>query len=115
MQRLQCWEHSWRTQLPPRSTGSVSKRSVWALPLCCPLLLITATHRLAGWLAAADDTKKVQALLESKGKLTEPEFFPDPSCPFYSYPVGTLSPYGVCLGSGTGCVRRAMMRKTNPE
>lgn len=24
----------------------------------------------------------------------DPEFFPTPSCPFYKYPVGDLSPYG---------------------
>lgn len=40
------------------------------------------------------DTGKVQSLLESKGKVEEPEFFPQPSCPFYNYSLGRLSPYG---------------------
>ncbi|EFN53530.1 hypothetical protein CHLNCDRAFT_136632 [Chlorella variabilis] len=40
------------------------------------------------------DLEKVKALLESKSKLAQPEFYPEPSCPFYTYPVGALSPYG---------------------
>ncbi|KAL4424390.1 hypothetical protein ABPG77_005633 [Micractinium sp. CCAP 211/92] len=40
------------------------------------------------------DPAKVQSLLESKGKAAEPEFFPQPSCPFYDYALGRLSPYG---------------------
>lgn len=49
----------------------------------------------------ADDTAKVQSLLEGAGRVAEPEFFPQPSCPFYDYPLGRLSPYGApTTGSG---------------
>ncbi|KAI3424161.1 hypothetical protein D9Q98_009520 [Chlorella vulgaris] len=40
------------------------------------------------------DVEKVKGLLSGKGRLEAPEFFPEPSCPFYKYDVGCLSPYG---------------------
>lgn len=42
----------------------------------------------------ADDLDKLNSLVESKTTRTQPEFFPEPSCPFYEYPLGALSPYG---------------------
>lgn len=40
------------------------------------------------------DLDKLNSLVESKTTRTQPEFFPEPSCPFYEYPLGALSPYG---------------------
>ncbi|GFR43427.1 hypothetical protein Agub_g4508, partial [Astrephomene gubernaculifera] len=40
------------------------------------------------------DVPKLQSLLESKSRQDTPEFFPEPSCPFYKHPFGSLSPYG---------------------
>lgn len=40
------------------------------------------------------DTDKIASLLKEAGKDEEPEFFNPPSCPFYSYALGELSPYG---------------------
>ena len=65
--------------IPPTSPSPRRRPSLWALPPAC---------------ASADDVNKVKTLLESKGKLEDPEFFPEPSCPFYTYQLGALSPYG---------------------
>ncbi|PRW50877.1 ADP-ribosylation Crystallin J1 [Chlorella sorokiniana] len=54
-------------------------------------LLADAATMPLHWIYDAD---KVQGLLDSKGRLASPEFFPEPSCPFYSYALGRLSPYG---------------------
>ncbi|KXZ52342.1 hypothetical protein GPECTOR_10g975 [Gonium pectorale] len=40
------------------------------------------------------DVPKMQELLASKSREATPEFFPEPSCPFYKHPFGALSPYG---------------------
>ncbi|GLC50720.1 hypothetical protein PLESTB_000412000 [Pleodorina starrii] len=40
------------------------------------------------------DVPKIQELLASKSREATPEFFPEPSCPFYKHPFGSLSPYG---------------------
>eukprot|EP00198_Chlamydomonas_reinhardtii_P008706 XP_001698043.1 predicted protein [Chlamydomonas reinhardtii] len=41
------------------------------------------------------DVPKMNELLASKGmSAAAPEFFPEPSCPFYQHPYGALSPYG---------------------
>ncbi|KAG2439498.1 hypothetical protein HXX76_004852 [Chlamydomonas incerta] len=41
------------------------------------------------------DVPKMNELLASKGMTAAaPEFFPEPSCPFYQHPFGALSPYG---------------------
>ncbi|EFJ53080.1 hypothetical protein VOLCADRAFT_102702 [Volvox carteri f. nagariensis] len=40
------------------------------------------------------DVPKIQDLLASKSREATPEFFPEPSCPFYKHPYGSLSPYG---------------------
>ncbi|GLI62947.1 hypothetical protein VaNZ11_005801, partial [Volvox africanus] len=40
------------------------------------------------------DVPKIQELLAGTSRETTPEFFPEPSCPFYKHPYGSLSPYG---------------------
>ncbi|KAL4447697.1 hypothetical protein ABPG75_004916 [Micractinium tetrahymenae] len=65
-----------------------------SLTLTCLTPCCLAPPRCAVLCCAADDTSKVQSLLESKGRAAEPEFFPEPSCPFYDYKLGRLSPYG---------------------
>ncbi|GMH44933.1 hypothetical protein BSKO_12890 [Bryopsis sp. KO-2023] len=40
------------------------------------------------------NTAQIQALLTTKQKIGSPEFFEPPSCPFYKYDSGNLSPYG---------------------
>ncbi|KAG2501895.1 hypothetical protein HYH03_000393 [Edaphochlamys debaryana] len=41
------------------------------------------------------DVPKMQELLAAKGlTAAAPEFYPEPSCPFYQHPFGSLSPYG---------------------
>ena len=42
----------------------------------------------------ADDVQKLADLLDGEGRTATPEFFPTPSCPFYVYKLGALSPYG---------------------
>lgn len=43
------------------------------------------------------DQSKLHQMLVSKGKDSAPEFFDPPSCPFYTIPLGSLSPYGAEL------------------
>ena len=40
------------------------------------------------------DADKIQGLLGDAKRQDAPEFFPTPSCPFYAYETGKLSPYG---------------------
>lgn len=40
------------------------------------------------------DPAKIQSLLDEKRASSNPEFFEPPSCPFYDYTAGSLSPYG---------------------
>eukprot|EP01031_Cornospumella_fuschlensis_P027511 gene27511-33230_t len=40
------------------------------------------------------DQSVIAAKLSESGDATNAAFFPTPSCPFYSYPAGVLSPYG---------------------
>ncbi|KAI7846445.1 hypothetical protein COHA_000056 [Chlorella ohadii] len=74
-----------------------------AAPLAMPAVKARARAAVLGSLLADAatmplhwiyDAGKVQSLLESKAKQAQPEFYPEPSCPFYSYALGRLSPYG---------------------
>ena len=53
-----------------------------------------ALHPPSALPAPTDDLGKLDGLLADTGRAADPAFFPEPSCPFYSYPVGRLSPYG---------------------
>src|SRR6056297_547692 len=45
--------------------------------------------------AISQDRERIEILLkEAQLSCDRPEFYPKPACPFYQYPLGSLSPYG---------------------
>ncbi|GIL77586.1 hypothetical protein Vretimale_6819 [Volvox reticuliferus] len=76
------------TPAPMMTDSSVKERAKAAI---LGGLLADAASMPLHWIY---DVPKIQELLASKSREATPEFFPEPSCPFYKHPYGSLSPYG---------------------
>lgn len=79
----------------PLSQEQASLQASCSGPYLPADVTVCAVHRDVLWTIRIYDVPKMDALLASKGLTATPEFFPEPSCPFYQ--VGGGMPF---LGPG---------------